>query len=70
MSQPREIPSCHACARPRRKGFDGCCSEACRQAFEHDRETARDRETVEMQGDFRDGRVWNGGQRLNLQNSA
>lgn len=67
------VPLCLHCSRPARVGFDGCCSEVCRRAYEHGRELVveGDRETDE--GD-RVAEIhhaaWRGCRRVNLQNSA
>lgn len=69
----RDVPTCRACARLPRHGFDGFCSAECRRAWEHEHEiiVERDRETTE--GDCPAALhcgAWRGSRRLNLQNSA
>ena len=64
------IPICLSCSTPAIRGGDGFCGEACRLAYEHSRERAPGRDTVELQSDVPCGYLWIQGRRVNLQNSA
>lgn len=56
------------CTRPARRYSRFCCA-ACERLGEQEAEREPERESVEEQGDNA-GRVWQGGRKLSLQNSA